>query len=130
MLIVCPASGKINWAREWKKWDIKNMTVEIVGKKYPDSDVIILNYDILGKWREELRKQEFDLLVADEAHFLKSPKALRTREFLGGIQRDENKKIVDRVIPIPAKRRLFLTGTPILSRPKDLWPLLQNNRKG
>jgi SWI/SNF-related matrix-associated actin-dependent regulator 1 of chromatin subfamily A len=32
---------------------------------------------------------------------------------------------VDRVSPIPAKRKLFLTGTPVLGRPKDLWSICQ-----
>ena len=99
--------------------------MEIVGKTWPTSDVKILNYDILNKWRAKLREQEWDLLVADEAHFLKSSKSIRTREVLGGIKRNAEKKIVDRIGPIPAKRRLFLTGTPILNKPKEIWPLLQ-----
>lgn len=30
-----------------------------------------------------------------------------------------------RILPIRANRRLFLTGTPILKRPKDLWPICE-----
>jgi SWI/SNF-related matrix-associated actin-dependent regulator 1 of chromatin subfamily A len=124
VLIVCPASLKINWKREWEKWDVKDLHVEIVKKQFLPADVYVLNYDILKKWRKEVREIEWDLLIADEAHFLRSVKAQRTREVLGGIKRDAKKTIVERISPIPAKRRLFLTGTP-LNKPKELWPMLQ-----
>jgi SNF2 family DNA or RNA helicase len=129
VLIICPASLKINWKREWKKWDIKDLHVSIVEKSFnlaQSQQVVIVNYDKLKKFRAEIRKTEWDLLIVDEAHFLKSSKAQRTREVLGGIKRNADREIVERVTPIPAKRRLFLTGTPILSRPKELWPILQS----
>ena len=126
VLILCPASLKLMWKREWEKWDVKDLYVQVVeGKIFPTASVVIVNYDILKKWRKEIREISWDLLVADEAHFLKSAKAQRTREVLGGIKRNSDRQIVDRVQPIPARRRLFLTGTPLLSRPKDTWPLCQ-----
>ena len=79
----------------------------------------------LKKWRKEIRKKEWDLMIVDEAHFLKSSKAQRTREVLGGIKRNADKEIVDRSSPIPAGRRIFLTGTPIVNKPKEFWPMLQ-----
>lgn len=125
MLIICPASLRINWRREFEKWDVKDLYVSIAQKEFPTADVVIVNYDILKKWRKEVREIEWDLLIVDEAHFLKSAKAQRTREVLGGIKRDKDRNIVDRVSPIPAKRKLFLTGTPVLGRPKDLWSICQ-----
>lgn len=125
VLIICPASLKISWSREWKKWDVKDLHVEIVKKQFLPADVYVLNYDILKKWRQEIREIEWDLLIVDEAHFLKSSKAQRTREVLGGIKRNADREIVERVSPIPAKRRLFLSGTPIVNKPKELWPMLQ-----
>lgn len=126
ILIICPASLKINWKREWEKWDIKDLHVEIVKKQFLPADVYVLNYDILKKWRREIRETEWDLLVIDESHFLKSAKAQRTREVLGGIKRNADREIVERVTPIPATRRIFLTGTPIINKPKELWPMLQS----
>ena len=125
VLIVCPASLKINWKREWEKWDVKDLYVEIVKKQFSFADVCVLNYDILKKWRKEIREIEWDLLVIDESHFLKSAKAQRTREVLGGIKRNADREIVERVSAIPAARRLFLTGTPIVNKPKELWPMIQ-----
>jgi len=85
-----------------------------------------VNYDRLKKFRREIREIEWDLLIVDEAHFLKSSKAQRTREVLGGIKRNADREIVDRTSAIPAARRLFLTGTPIVNKPKELWPMLQS----
>jgi len=95
VLIVCPKSVLLNWQREADKWMIR-------------SDVLfcVINYDRLGKLTIT---EPFDLLVADEAHYLKTPTAKRTKLFFA----------------IPAKRTLFLTGTPILNRPIELWPMLQ-----
>ena len=105
-------------------WDVKGLTVGIVRKEIPNTDVAIINYDILRKFRSQLRSHDWHLLIVDEAHMAKNKKAIRTREVLGGIKRDANKKIIDRVEPLQAKYRLYLSGTP-LRRPKDIWPLLQ-----
>lgn len=127
ILIVCPASMKLVWEREWRRFDTKNLSVGIVGKTYPDTDVAIINYDILRKYRKDLRAREFDLLIADEIHMAKNRKSIRTREIFGGIKRDANKRIIERVTPLLAKRRLFLSGTPMLNgQPKEMWPLLQS----
>jgi SNF2 family DNA or RNA helicase len=125
VLIICPASLKINWKREWEKWDTKDLIVALAKDNFPMANVIILNYDRLKKFRKEIRETQWDLMISDEAHFIKSAKAQRTREVLGGIKRDANKVIVERVSAIPATRRLFLTGTPIVNKPKELWPMLQ-----
>lgn len=129
VLIISPAFLKLNWRDEWKIWDVKNLSVGIAsGTKstLPEKDVVIINYDILKAYRNELRRFKWDLLIADEAHRLKNKRTERSREVLGGIKRDHNKKIIDRVSAIPATRKLFLTGTPSLNgKPKELWPLLQ-----
>lgn len=125
VLIISPASLKINWQREWVRWDVKRLTVGISGKNFPNTNVCIINYDILKKYRGELRQQEFDMLVVDECHYLKSGKADRTKEVFGGIKRGPDKKIIERITPILAKRSLFLSGTPILNKPKELWPMLK-----
>ena len=75
VLIICPASLKINWQREWQRWDTKGLSVGIAGKTFPDTEVCIINYDILKKYRKELRQQEYDLIIVDECHYLKSGKA-------------------------------------------------------
>lgn len=54
-----------------------------------------------------------DLVILDEAHYLKNPKAQRTRKILGkdGLLRK-------------APTVWFASGTPIVKSPADLWPVL------
>ena len=108
VLIVCPASLKLNWARECERWLVDRGTVGVAGRKYPeDAHVVIINYDILTKWRTKLRG-EWDVLIADECHYVKNKEAKRSK----------------RLYALKAKRKLFLTGTPILNRPVELWAVV------
>jgi len=121
ILIVVPASLKINWTREFEKWDTKGLSVGRVtdGKpeSWPATDVVVINFDLIEKHYGRLTVQPWDMLVIDEAHALKNEDANRTRAILG---HGSGKK---RIPGIPAKRKLFLTGTPILNRPAEIWPL-------
>jgi SWI/SNF-related matrix-associated actin-dependent regulator 1 of chromatin subfamily A len=151
VLVICPSSLKLNWKKEWLKWDVKSLSVGIVSagkKQFPEADVVILNYDMLGKFQNSLRSVEWDLLIIDECHYLKEGKTGRTQEVFGRkkarVQKrtrtveielaDGTKKKVkeqyDREVlalePLKARRRVFLTGTPIVNRPKELWALVQS----
>ena len=49
-LVICPASLRLNWQRELRKWLTRPLTVGIaIGKHWPSTSVIIINYDILNK---------------------------------------------------------------------------------
>lgn len=117
-LFVCPATLKSNWYREIKLWLVHpNKSVGIAqGSYWPDTDIIIVNYDILLRHKDALEEVDWDLVVLDEAHYIKSAKAQRTAAILG------NKK--KGIKPLRAKRRLALTGTPILNRPGELFSIL------
>ena len=122
ILIICPASLKINWKQEAEKWLVnENLTVQIIDAKnppLPHANVFIINYDILKKNREFLMHREWDVLIVDEAHFLKNNRATRTQMVLGDYKTEQK--------PIAAKKKLFLTGTPILNRPIEIQPVLGN----
>jgi SWI/SNF-related matrix-associated actin-dependent regulator 1 of chromatin subfamily A len=122
VLIVCPASLKINWLRELEKWLVEPRSIEIANGLWPSADIIIINYDILGKWRSAIDADDYDLLIVDEAHYAKNSKALRTKLLLGYSDRRAPQ---NNMAPIAAKRRVFLTGTPIVNRPKELWSLVE-----
>ena len=120
-LIVCPAGLKINWEREIHKWSTRRnyfSVQRIDGEKPIDpsrlnqTNTSIINYDILPKHRNTIDQIKWDLIVIDEAHYLKSPKAKRTQAVLGGGD----------FKPIEG-RKLFLTGTPLINRPAELWTL-------
>ncbi len=125
VLIVCPASLKINWMREVQNF-CEDVSI-ISGKHWDPSRFTIINYDILknfhtieerGKTYEdwELRREivDFnpDLIILDEAHFIKNHKSIR-----GKILKDLSKRFTpDRI--------WLLTGTPIANRPMDYYNLL------
>lgn len=84
VLVIGPASLKLNWARELKKWSVRKMTVGIANTKcIPSTDIVILNYDIAATLRNHLERTEWDLLVCDEIHLLKNPEAQRTKAIFG-----------------------------------------------
>jgi len=116
ILIICPASLKINWMREIQNYTDRSISI-IEGKKWNDSDYVILNYDILKNFHgikkgEESRilDSDFDLVIMDEAHYIQNKKAQRTK-----IANDIVKKI---------GKVWLLTGTPMTSRPMNYFNLL------
>jgi len=111
VLIVCPAFLKINWRRELDKWLLPPRSVGIAeGKFLPDTQVVIINYDIVGKHLEALQSRHWDLRITDECHYYKNPKAKRTKA----------------VKAIDADRKIAMSGTPISNRPIELHSILDD----
>ena len=122
VLIVCPNSVKLNWRRELERWLVEKRSIGIAnGKRFPDDDIVIINYDIVGKHRSAIDARTWDLLIVDEAHYLKNPRAQRTQYVLGRWDYDER----ERIQPINARQTVFLSGTPLTNRPIELWPILK-----
>lgn len=128
VLVICPASLKLNWVKEIKKWGTRPGEIHLervdgretqevlgVGKRVVWH---VINFEALQ--RVDVKSREWDLLIVDEAHSLKNPKAQRTLEVLGG-----RSKAGERFLEIPAGKRLFLTGTPVLNKPVELWTILR-----
>jgi SWI/SNF-related matrix-associated actin-dependent regulator 1 of chromatin subfamily A len=57
--------------------------------------------------------------VCDEAHVLKNAKSQKCKQVFGYIGKKKSEKLT----AIKAKKRIFLTGTPILNKPIDLFVL-------
>ncbi len=125
VLIICPSSLKINWMREVQNF-CDDVSI-ISGTHWNPSRFTIINYDILKNFHTikeknkeyedwELRREiaDFnpDLLILDEAHYIKNHKSKR-----GAILKDLSKNFnCDRI--------WLLTGTPIANRPMDYYNLL------
>ena len=116
VLIICPASLKINWQREIENYSDRTTSI-IEGKKWDDADFVIINYDIIKNFHDDKKKSEstivkskFDLVIVDEAHYVQNSQAQRTK-LINDIGRN-----VERV--------WLLTGTPITSRPINYFNLL------
>ena len=124
VLIVVPSGLLLNWRGELGKWLVRPMTIGIVdGKTFPTSDIVLIGYAMLDKWQRRLGETHFDLIACDECHYIKNPKAKRSRVIIGYKPRkDEPAELAS--APLPARKRIFATGTPICNRPAELWPLV------
>lgn len=119
ILVIAPSSLKINWEREAKKFDDKSIfKIQILrGTKALIEDaatnLVIVNYDLLssGIIFSELERYNADLVVGDEIHLTKSPKAIRSQRAFS--------------IAKTAKKFVALSGTPIPNRPIEIFPLLK-----
>lgn len=119
ILIICPASLKINWCNEWAAHTTLNGLIGYVrGSKWPEGvSIVVINYDLLARHRVRLREELWDAIILDEAHYIKNATAQRTKEILG------SKRM--KIKAIPACQRIALTGTPMLNRPIEMYPLLR-----
>ncbi len=122
ILVVCPASLKLNWKREILMVD-PAARIEVLGyDKEPSVNPrwVIVNYDLLSKQAERLHDIPWAGVILDEAHFIKNASARTTHCLkLLGVQ-DQAKA------PLVGPNYVFLlTGTPMTSRPRDLFNLLR-----
>lgn len=123
ILIVCPASLKLNWKKEIEFFT-KDVCI-IDGNKWKTAKFTIINYDILKNFHSisnrdtnethrELVNEKFDLIIADEAHYLKSPDAIRS------------KIINELTLKFNIEMKVWLlTGSPISNKVMDFYNLLK-----
>ena len=122
ILIVCPASLKLNWKREILMVD-PTARIEIIG--YDKVEVenprwVIVNYDLLTRNASRLHDIPWTGVILDEAHFIKNASA-RTTQCLKLLGVNDQAKA-----PLIGPNYVFLlTGTPMTSRPRDLFNLLR-----
>lgn len=141
VVVICPAALKSNWAREIKKLAGEKPSV-LQGGEPLEHDMIqmvmsppkftIINYDILGRnskyenvtvdaqgydhverkerflWVDLINLSKPDLVIFDESHYIKNT--------------DSNRSKAAR--QINCQRVIHMTGTPVLNRPGELWPIL------
>lgn len=127
VLVICQANMKIKWTREIDKWMVnRDLSVDYAeGSKLPETNVVVINYDILQKNLEKIHARNWDLILTDEAHNLKNEEAQRTKAVLGDLLDLDGA----RMIPMSEGGQLVhLTGTPKPNRVSELWPLLTSSR--
>jgi SWI/SNF-related matrix-associated actin-dependent regulator 1 of chromatin subfamily A len=154
VLVVCPASLKLNWEREAKKWLMREFNMLVVDGMKDDipaeATMVIVNYDLVrGKKIDDpefkvppgtivkvpkyvesshvhaqLMTRQWDLLVVDECHRIKDPKSLQAIAIIG--REAAPKKHERQILGLKHKtaRNAFLTGTPFLNKPVEMHPLL------
>ena len=117
ILIICPATLKINWQREIENYSDRPVYIS-EGKNFStEHDFVIVNYDIIKNFYDLKDKQNslitqsnFDLVIIDEAHYIQNAQAQRTK-LINSFAKDIN-------------RVWLLTGTPMTSRPMNYFNLL------
>ena len=81
ILVGCPNNAKLVWRNHFRDYCVhKDYDVVVAySNMYTFDDVVIMNYEAITKWGDALKNQEWDLVVYDEAHYLKTPNAKRSR---------------------------------------------------
>jgi SWI/SNF-related matrix-associated actin-dependent regulator 1 of chromatin subfamily A len=118
VLVVCPASLKINWQREIHMIYPKDQVQVLQSgpeKSIEQDSWVVINYDMLSKYKGQILAMvatgQITAAIVDEAHYIKGKKTIRAQATL---------EVVDSI-----PRVYLLTGTPIMNRPIELFNLLK-----
>jgi len=112
-LVVCPTSLLGNWEREVARFapDIPVRRYHGGGRhldEIADNEIVLVTYGVVRVDSAALADVDWDLLVADEAQYVKNPLSRTARHLR----------------TLPGSARLALSGTPGGNRLADLWSLL------
>ncbi len=121
ILVICTASIKDNWKKEGIKWGYDERDTHIITRENVSSvpknptGMYIINYDLAWRkpYAEVLLRRKFDVLICDEAHYLKNHAAKRTKVVW-----------LSRGYADNATYRWMMTATPVLNRPVELHSML------
>lgn len=117
-IVTCPLGVRRSWVKNLRSQFPSCFIREITSPKVliDPRAFNIINYDIV--WREplisSLKRERWDLWIGDEAHFLKNKESNRTKAM-----------IMRNGLYSRCTFKWLLTGTPILNRPIELYPLLR-----
>ena len=123
VLVICPASLKLNWKSELQKWLTRSFSINVLNG-HGLADITITNYESVKTNFDILKSRMWDLLILDESHYIKNYKAQRTK-FITGFYVDKKKGIWTAGLKDYAKQKILLTGTPVLNRPMELFTQLK-----
>lgn len=109
VLVICPAGVVENWRREIQKY------------RTGDWSAFVTSFDkAMGADYERILAKEWCVLIIDEAHYLKSLTAKRTRAVYG-----EDAAMAEGAIASRARQVWILSGTPMPNNPSELYPHLR-----
>lgn len=123
IIVACPASTRVQWAREFERFSPMDRPLQVVmpGDIPRTFGVVIIFYDAVVKHLALLMSVQWDVLIIDEAHALKSrykvgkkTSGYRTKALYGFGRRFPG--LITKAI-----RTWRLTGTPALNHSGELW---------
>jgi SWI/SNF-related matrix-associated actin-dependent regulator 1 of chromatin subfamily A len=132
-LVVCPANVRVVWERivrlaaPWLK-----VVCPVSGRDMESGDVVIVSFNRVAEWYAGLVARDFAVFIVDEAHLLRNAGELdaagrRALEWSveHGVPRSMHRTeaVLELAKGIPVI--WALTGTPILSRPVQLFNILR-----
>lgn len=140
VLVICPASIRFQWVRramEWstmgRKYKVPDQLIYAItsakGGVHPTAAWTVVSYELARHVSADglgilpaLRKGRYDLLILDEAHYLKTTGSRRTRAVFGG-GADPN---FHEALAEKAEHVVALTGTPLPNRPREAYVMARN----
>lgn len=134
-IIVCPASLKLNWEQELRKWiackdkDIYicegTQDTERKAKVASNAKFVIINYDILIHWAYNLYYNGYyKAIVFDEAHMIKEDRQSNimkpVRKYGIACVSETDRVSAAEFLCTRIRHKIFITGTPIVNGAADL----------
>lgn len=138
VLVLCPANIRLQWARKIREWSTMRWPYVVYpilngGRGvHPLAEWTVVSYDLartpaIGA---ALAKGNYDVLILDEAHALKTFDAKRTRAVFGDhtgdyrkLTEDGGHEVLFTALASRCERILALTGTPLPNRPREAYTL-------
>lgn len=109
VLVIAPAGVVENWKREIQKY------------RRGDWQAVVVSYDkAAGSDHALLLREEWDVLILDEGHFLKTLSSRRTSKIYG-----KEAKLGDDALASRAAQVWVLSGTPMPNDPSELYTHLR-----
>jgi SNF2 family DNA or RNA helicase len=107
VVVVCPASVRMVWQQEAEKWlnGVSTQAIRTGKDIVTGADITIISYSLFGT----ITLKRPQTLIVDEAHYCQSRSTLRTQRIAAASK---------------GLTLWLLTGTPMWSRPRSLYPLL------
>ena len=115
-LVIAPTSVVPNWTAETEKFTPHLKVLTLQGKdratgfgEIASADVVLTSYPLLARDFAELSRQNWHVVVLDEAQYIKNPKSISALN----------------ACKLKAAHRLCLSGTPMENHLGELWSLMR-----
>eukprot|EP00903_Cladosiphon_okamuranus_P003558 g3556.t1 len=115
-LVIAPTSVVPNWVAEAEKFTPGMRVLMLQGSNrgeyfdsIPEADLVITSYPLLARDIGTLEKQDWHVIVLDEAQYIKNPKAI----------------VAKNACRLKSAHRVCLSGTPMENHLGELWSLMR-----